>query len=84
MRMIEQAGGSAFKNQKKGGQGLGITTDHYGNLIQINRKGIRFNHLAQPDSEIRLIAMEKAKEKLAQAARLRLENDSQQSMIDKY
>ena len=47
MKMIEQAGGgSAFKSSKKGKQGLGITTDHYGNLIQINRKGIRFSHLA--------------------------------------
>ena len=84
MKMIEQAGGSAFKSQKKGNQGLGITTDHYGNLIQINRKGVRFNQLAQPDTEIRLIAMERAKEQLAQAARLRLENESQSTIVDRY
>lgn len=35
-----------MKNSKSGKQGPGITTDYFGNLIQINRKGIRFNNLA--------------------------------------
>ena len=44
---------------------MGLTTDHNGNLIQINRKGVRFTHMAQPDSVIKMVAMETAKKKLA-------------------
>ena len=47
---------------RKGGKGMGLTTDHNGNLIQISKRGIKFTGMAQP--KIRMVAIDKAKRKL--------------------
>ena len=46
MKIESSGGGSNQKSMKPGGKGMGLTTDHNGNLMQINRKGIRFIGLA--------------------------------------
>ena len=73
-----------MKDMKRGGKGMGITTDHNGNLIQINRKGVRFIGMSQPDTVVKMMKMETAQKKLAQAARMRLGDEGQQNIIDKY
>ena len=82
---IESVGGAQRQEMKRGGKGLGLTTDHNGNLIQISKRNLKFSHImAQPDTVVRLVAMDKATKKLAQAAKLRLGEEGQQRMVDRY